>query len=117
MSPTKLASSLLVLTTRAQKVPLLETLSVATIQCSLPVNNKKKTTFREQATTDLAAFHACPPFGRIGFWRIHFCGGRKTTKPGETPLDPPDQNQTSVTLVGGMRSHHCADFALHLSVK
>ena len=86
MSSTKLASSLLVLTTRAQNVPLLDTLSVATIQCSLPVNNKK-TLFREQPTTDLAAFQACSPFGRIGFWRIHFCGGRKTTKPGETPLD------------------------------
>ena len=58
----------------------------------------------------------------LEFRNVDFCGGRKTGEPGEKPseqgenqqqtqptYDAGSGNRTRDTLVGGERSHHCAN--------
>ena len=61
--------------------------------------------------------------GRVGIWRVGFCGGRKTGEPRENPWSEQDDenqqqtqptfdarsgNRTRATVVRGERSHQCA---------
>jgi len=85
------------------------------------VKIKKIETFREEATSALAGFHAGPPsWSNWNLKILVFVEGGKPENPEKnslrktrtndklSPHMTPDWKRTRATWVGGERSHHCA---------
>ena len=88
---------------------------------------KKIATFKEEATSAYATFHAGPLLVELEFGDVGFCGERKTGKPGKktrnkvrtnnkfNPRATLGSNQTQATLVRGESFHRCAIPATYAS--